>query len=73
MMQDYDDGLPKRQFDNFQFVDYNAVLTNARKSYQNQEVAFTIAALMEIPQQYAAIKKLGLLGKSYEELKQRVY
>ncbi|KAL0490752.1 E3 ubiquitin-protein ligase [Acrasis kona] len=67
-MNDYDDGLPTRKFDNFQFVDYNKVLQESRRLHKNPEVEFTVAALMEIPEQYNAIKKLGLLGRSRHEL-----
>ena len=58
-MDDFDDNLPARHFDNFQFV-------NATKVWEdnphNPDVAFAIAALMEIPEGYLAIRKLGYLG-----------
>ncbi|KDO27438.1 hypothetical protein SPRG_07026 [Saprolegnia parasitica CBS 223.65] len=58
MMHEYDDQLPRRRFDNFQFVDFASVLKlNAR----NPDVGFATAALMEIPEQYKAIRRLGLL------------
>ncbi len=57
-MEYMDDQLPARQFDNFQFVNYTEV-TAANPG--NAEVAFATAALMEIPEQYQAIRKLGLL------------
>ncbi|KAL6062930.1 RGLG [Balamuthia mandrillaris] len=53
MMQEFDDKLPTRRFDNFQFVDFN------KSSYS--EVTFAIDALMEIPDQFRAITELGLL------------
>ncbi|KAL6070535.1 VWFA domain-containing protein [Balamuthia mandrillaris] len=53
MMQEFDDKLPARRFDNFQFVDFN------KSSYS--EVTFAIDALMEIPDQFRAIRELGLL------------
>merc|ERR1711959_873678 len=58
-MQDFDDMLPSRRFDNFQFVCMDKVLRN----HSGSDAAFALAALMEIPEQYKAIRKLGLIGK----------
>ena len=57
MMQEFDDGLPARAFDNFQFVDFNRVLTFGTVL----ETTFALHALMEIPDQFKAIRRLGLL------------
>eukprot|EP00162_Nutomonas_longa_P007811 comp18052_c0_seq1/m.31562 comp18052_c0_seq1/g.31562 ORF comp18052_c0_seq1/g.31562 comp18052_c0_seq1/m.31562 type:complete len:263 (-) comp18052_c0_seq1:19-807(-) len=56
-MEEFDDGLPRRTWDNFQFIDYHAVVRNAK----HPEPAFAIAALQEIPEQYTAIKRLNLV------------
>lgn len=60
MMKEFDDSLPTRQFDNFQFVNYNSVV----EASANTDSTFALHALMEIPSQYAVIKKLGLLKDS---------
>ncbi len=57
MMHEFDDQLPERLFDNFQFVEFSQVVANAR----NPQTAFAVAALMEIPEQYSAICRLRLL------------
>ena len=57
IMNKYDDKLPGRLFDNFQFVDYNAVTKKAWRS----DLTFAVHALMEIPDQYKAIRALGLI------------
>jgi E3 ubiquitin-protein ligase RGLG len=57
--QEFDDGLPKRKFDNFQFVPFSATMDKA----ENREVTFSVAALQEIPEQFYCIKKLGYLDR----------
>lgn len=56
-MQLFDDAIPKRKFDNFQFVNYTEIVAKNRES-EEREAAFALAALMEIPDQYKAIKYL---------------
>ena len=58
-MDEFDDGLPERRFDNFQFVNLTKV---AMENSRNPDVAFAIAALMEVPEQFLAIRKLGYIG-----------
>jgi len=59
MMEEFDDQLPQRKFDNFQFVPFHKVMTNARQG--KQEIEFAVAALQEIPEQFQSIKRLDLL------------
>lgn len=58
-MREFDDEIPHRRFDNFQFLEMNAVTHRA----ENTRAQFALQALMEIPDQYHAIKKLGLLNQ----------
>ncbi|CAK4205849.1 unnamed protein product [Aphanomyces euteiches] len=46
VMKAFDDFLPARRFDNFQFVDFDKML---RVNQVNPDVGFATAALMEIP------------------------
>eukprot|EP00731_Ephydatia_muelleri_P016859 Em0009g1283a len=55
-MDEFDDSLPERAFDNFQFVDYNK-----SAAAKDPDIDFAVRALMEIPDQFLAVRKLGLL------------
>ncbi|KAK3576008.1 hypothetical protein CHS0354_007546 [Potamilus streckersoni] len=59
-MKEFDDGLPARQFDNFQFVNFYETVTGAKNAY----AALALSALMEIPEQYQFIKDHEILRKS---------
>mmetsp|Transcript_32682 Transcript_32682/g.79152 ORF Transcript_32682/g.79152 Transcript_32682/m.79152 type:complete len:279 (-) Transcript_32682:331-1167(-) len=59
-MIEYDDELPKRRFDNFQFVPFNETLSKIPPG-TNPDAMFALAALMEIPEQFQLIRKLKLL------------
>jgi len=56
-MKHFDDALPQRKFDNFQFVNFNEIMSTST----HPDAAFAVAALMELPDQLTAIKRLKLL------------
>jgi len=56
-MEEFDDELPQRRFDNFQFVPFAKTMERA----ENREVTFALNALMEIPEQFSTIRRLHLL------------
>lgn len=56
-MRDFDDEIPERRFDNFQFVCLTDIL-QSRSAHPQMD--FAVAAMQEIPDQYAAIRRLGL-------------
>ncbi|XP_002737345.1 uncharacterized protein LOC100369190 [Saccoglossus kowalevskii] len=59
MMKDFDEMLPRRQFDNFQFVDFHKIMQNST----SPTTAFSLHALMEIPDQFLAVRNLGFLDQ----------
>ncbi|XP_067685346.1 uncharacterized protein [Haliotis asinina] len=62
IMENFDNFLPQRKFDNFQFVNFHGVTTKAR----NPETSFALHALMEIPDQFKTIKSLGYIENGAE-------
>jgi hypothetical protein len=62
LMEQFDDLLPQRKFDNFQFVDFNSCFS--KQKGETREFAFAVHALMEIPEQYEFVKNAGMLGSS---------
>ncbi|XP_022868253.1 E3 ubiquitin-protein ligase RGLG4-like isoform X1 [Olea europaea var. sylvestris] len=60
-MRNFDDKIPAREFDNFQFVNFTAIMSK-QASPSQKEASFALGALMEIPIQYQAAKELRLLG-----------
>ncbi|XVF43866.1 hypothetical protein PTKIN_Ptkin02bG0074700 [Pterospermum kingtungense] len=61
MMREFDDNIPARAFDNFQFVNFTEIMSKITNPARKQ-AEFALSALMEIPAQYKATIELGLLG-----------
>ncbi|KAB1212842.1 E3 ubiquitin-protein ligase RGLG1 [Morella rubra] len=61
-MKNFDDKIPAREFDNFQFVNFTDIMSKSGTP-ASKEAAFALAALMEIPFQYKAAIELGILGR----------
>lgn len=57
MMMEFDDELPQRRFDNFQFVPFDDIMRRA----EYPESSFALNALMEIPDAFQAVQRLGLM------------
>ena len=53
IMEEFDDDIPERAFDNFQFVNFYEIMQQC----ENEETEFAKHAMMEIPDQYTYIKK----------------
>jgi len=58
VMEKFDDNIPERDFDNFQFVNFHEVMTRC----ESEETNFAHKALMEIPDQFEYIR-FNLLSK----------
>ncbi|XP_047332663.1 E3 ubiquitin-protein ligase RGLG3 isoform X2 [Impatiens glandulifera] len=52
-MKRFDDNIPQRVFDNFQFVNFTKIMSENSNTVK-KETSFALAALMEIPFQYKA-------------------
>ncbi|XP_028781814.1 E3 ubiquitin-protein ligase RGLG2 [Neltuma alba] len=61
MMKEFDDNIPARAFDNFQFVNFTEIMSK-NMDRSRKETEFALAALMEIPSQYQATLELNILG-----------
>ncbi|KAM7249969.1 hypothetical protein ACFE04_021852 [Oxalis oulophora] len=62
-MEKFDDKIPAREFDNFQFVNFTKIMSK-NVSPSEKEMAFALAALMEIPFQYKAAIEFDILGRT---------
>ncbi|KAG8075328.1 hypothetical protein GUJ93_ZPchr0006g44518 [Zizania palustris] len=62
MMHQFDDNIPARSFDNFQFVNFTDIMSKSIAA-DRKETEFALSALMEIPEQYKATIDLQLLGR----------
>eukprot|EP00002_Diphylleia_rotans_P009145 TRINITY_DN1915_c0_g3_i2.p1 TRINITY_DN1915_c0_g3~~TRINITY_DN1915_c0_g3_i2.p1 ORF type:complete len:177 (-),score=33.92 TRINITY_DN1915_c0_g3_i2:224-754(-) len=55
-MEAFDDAIPARDFDNFQFVNYHKVIREyARNPSSSMEAIFAMHALMELPDQFTYV------------------
>jgi hypothetical protein len=59
MMKVFDESLPKRPWDNFHFVEYHQLVKSPND--KAGELSFAIHTLLEIPDQFHHIVKLGML------------
>ncbi|MBA0592226.1 hypothetical protein Gorai_009210, partial [Gossypium raimondii] len=64
-MQQFDDNIPHRAFDNFQFVDFTKIMSENTET-SKKEAAFALAALMEIPYQYRATLSISFDNRELE-------
>ncbi|KAL4568296.1 hypothetical protein LXL04_023905 [Taraxacum kok-saghyz] len=71
MMKEFDDNIPNRDFDNFQFVNFTEIMSKNMPQIR-KETEFALSALMEIPSQYKATIELNLLGIRKEMSPRRV-
>ncbi|KAL6994405.1 E3 ubiquitin-protein ligase rglg2 [Sarracenia purpurea var. burkii] len=71
MMREFDDNIPARAFDNFQFVNFTEIMSN-NVAQSRKETQFALAALMEIPSQYKATIDLNILGGRKGDVPERV-
>ncbi|XP_058787438.1 E3 ubiquitin-protein ligase RGLG2-like [Vicia villosa] len=61
MMKEFDDNIPARAFDNFQFVNFTEIMSK-NMDRSRKEAEFALSALMEIPSQYKATLELNILS-----------
>ncbi|KAL2241275.1 UNVERIFIED_CONTAM: E3 ubiquitin-protein ligase RGLG3 [Sesamum indicum] len=66
-MKEFDDNIPQRAFDNFQFVNFTKIMSEHTDTAK-KESAFALAALMEIPLQYRATLTLQYKEVEYNEI-----
>ncbi|WOG93452.1 hypothetical protein DCAR_0312736 [Daucus carota subsp. sativus] len=71
MMKEFDDNIPARAFDNFQFVNFTEIMSK-KLSTSRKETEFALKALMEIPSQYKASIELKMLGSRRGNVPTRV-
>ncbi|XVF60177.1 hypothetical protein PTKIN_Ptkin08bG0023600 [Pterospermum kingtungense] len=71
MMKEFDDNIPARVFDNFQFVNFTEIMSK-NTAPSRKETEFALAALMEIPSQYKATIELNILGGRKGNVPERV-
>ncbi|KAK9950145.1 hypothetical protein M0R45_005647 [Rubus argutus] len=64
-MQTFDDNIPHRAFDNFQFVNFTKIMSE-NTDISKKETAFALAALMEIPFQYRATQRINFSNQESE-------
>ncbi|KAL0417256.1 UNVERIFIED_CONTAM: E3 ubiquitin-protein ligase RGLG2 [Sesamum latifolium] len=67
MMREFDDNIPSRAFDNFQFVNFTEIMSK-NMDRSRKEAEFALSALMEIPSQYKATLELNILGKAIDRV-----
>ena len=66
IMEEFDDHLPGRKFDNFQFVDFHS----STKEAKNPEAVFALAALMEIPVQFQNMVEMGYFSEHMDVIQE---
>lgn len=71
MMREFDDNIPARAFDNFQFVNFTEIMAKNVPPIR-KETEFALSALMEIPTQYKATIELNILGGRKGNVPERV-
>ncbi|XP_044469857.1 E3 ubiquitin-protein ligase RGLG3-like [Mangifera indica] len=63
-VQQFDDNIPHRSFDNFQFVNFTKIMSE-NTDISKKEAAFALAALMEIPLQFKATLSLPPVNEDF--------